>query len=163
MPRKPSSPKRVRVTRTRREFLRDLGATALVASGFTALGLSSYSEDPVRERIIQADPLKDFLTPLSDQLPQMSVVRGSTVEPMVREALQLLGGMERFITKGDRVLIKPNIGWDRQPEQAANTDPLLIAELGANLPNNAIGSTADVIFSDGFESGDTSVWSAVVP
>lgn len=40
--------------------------------------------------------------------------------------------------------------------------PLIIAELGANLPNNAIGSSADVIFSDGFESGDTTAWSSTV-
>lgn len=41
--------------------------------------------------------------------------------------------------------------------------PLLITDLGANLPNNAIGSSADVIFSDGIESGDTSAWSTTVP
>ena len=40
--------------------------------------------------------------------------------------------------------------------------PLLITELGANLPNNAIGSAADVIFSDGFESGDATAWSSTV-
>ncbi|QFY89646.1 DUF362 domain-containing protein [Magnetovirga frankeli] len=121
--------KRTLAPRTRREFLRDLGATALVAGGFTALGLSSYSQDPVREQIIQADPLKGFVLPPSQSLAQLSVVRGSQVEPMVREALQLLGGMQRFIAKGDRVLIKPNIGWDRQPEQAANTNPEVVAAL----------------------------------
>ncbi|MFH1177646.1 MAG: DUF362 domain-containing protein, partial [Acidobacteriota bacterium] len=36
---------------------------------------------------------------------------------------------ERFVGRGERVLIKPNIGWDRLPEQAANTDPAVIAEL----------------------------------
>ncbi len=41
--------------------------------------------------------------------------------------------------------------------------PLLITDLGANLPNNAIGAAVDVIFEDGFESGDTTAWSATVP
>lgn len=41
--------------------------------------------------------------------------------------------------------------------------PLIITALGANLPNNAIGSSADVIFSDGVESGDTSAWSSAIP
>jgi lysyl endopeptidase len=41
--------------------------------------------------------------------------------------------------------------------------PLIITALGSNLPNNAIGSSAEVVFADGFESGDTSVWSSVVP
>jgi len=41
--------------------------------------------------------------------------------------------------------------------------PLIITSLGANLPNNAIGSSAEVIFADGFESGDTTSWSDTVP
>jgi len=41
--------------------------------------------------------------------------------------------------------------------------PLIITSLGANLPNNAIGSSADVVFGDGFKSGDTTAWSTSVP
>jgi len=41
--------------------------------------------------------------------------------------------------------------------------PLLITDLGANLPNNAIGSSSGEIFADGFESGNTSAWSTSVP
>jgi uncharacterized protein (DUF362 family) len=37
--------------------------------------------------------------------------------------------MDRFVGRGETVVIKPNVGWDRLPEQAANTDPLLVAEL----------------------------------
>ena len=40
-----------------------------------------------------------------------------------------MGGMERFVARGETVLIKPNIGWDRLPEQAADTDPGVVAEL----------------------------------
>jgi uncharacterized protein (DUF362 family) len=35
----------------------------------------------------------------------------------------LLGGMKSFVSRGDVVVLKPNIGWDRTPEQAATTDP----------------------------------------
>ncbi|MFA5194012.1 MAG: DUF362 domain-containing protein, partial [Verrucomicrobiia bacterium] len=31
-----------------------------------------------------------------------------------------------FVKKGARVVIKPNMSWDRKPEQAANTHPLLV-------------------------------------
>jgi len=31
--------------------------------------------------------------------------------------------MKAFVSRGDVVVLKPNIGWDRTPEQAANTDP----------------------------------------
>lgn len=121
--------KRVMPPRTRREFLRDLGATTLVAGGFTALGLLNYSEEPIRERLANAAKLKDFRVELSDAYRQLVVVHGSQVELMVREAISLLGGIDRFIAKGDRVLIKPNVGWDRQPEQAANTNPEVVAAM----------------------------------
>ncbi len=40
-----------------------------------------------------------------------------------RGAVALVGGMKSFVSRGDVVVLKPNIGWDRTPEQAANTDP----------------------------------------
>jgi len=40
-----------------------------------------------------------------------------------------LGGMGRFVSRGDIVVVKPNIGWDRTPEYAANTNPEVVAEL----------------------------------
>jgi uncharacterized protein (DUF362 family) len=47
----------------------------------------------------------------------------------LRRALAALGGIESFIRPGERVAIKPNCAWDRTAEQAANTDPELVAEL----------------------------------
>jgi uncharacterized protein (DUF362 family) len=44
-------------------------------------------------------------------------------------AVEGLGGMARFVKKGDVVVVKPNIGWDRSPEQAANTNPAVVAAL----------------------------------
>ncbi len=40
--------------------------------------------------------------------------------------------MRRFISRGDIVVVKPNIGWDRTPLQAANTNPEVVAEVCAN-------------------------------
>jgi len=37
--------------------------------------------------------------------------------------------MQRFVSPGETVLIKPNCAWDRTPEQAANTNPEVVAEL----------------------------------
>lgn len=48
---------------------------------------------------------------------------------LVQLAVAGLGGMGRFISRGDIVAIKPNIGWDRLPVHAANTNPLVVAEL----------------------------------
>jgi uncharacterized protein (DUF362 family) len=46
---------------------------------------------------------------------------------LTRAAVDALGGMKRFVSRGDVVWVKPNIGWDRRPEQAANTNPDVVA------------------------------------
>jgi len=48
---------------------------------------------------------------------------------LTEEAIEGLGGMKRFVSKGDVVWVKPNIGWDRKPEYAANTNPDVVATL----------------------------------
>ena len=43
--------------------------------------------------------------------------------------IQELGGIGAFVKKGQKVLIKPNIGWDVIPELAANTNPHLVKRI----------------------------------
>jgi uncharacterized protein (DUF362 family) len=45
---------------------------------------------------------------------------------LVRAAVDAVGGMNRFVSTGDIVVVKPNIGWSRTPEQAANTNPFVV-------------------------------------
>jgi uncharacterized protein (DUF362 family) len=45
------------------------------------------------------------------------------------KVIAALGGMEKFVKKGDVVVVKPNIGWDRGPEQGANTEPRVVSAL----------------------------------
>lgn len=59
----------------------------------------------------------------------LAVVEGESPAAITKEAIALLGGMKRFIRKGDKVLIKPNIGWDRTPEMAACTNPEIVKAL----------------------------------
>jgi uncharacterized protein (DUF362 family) len=69
---------------------------------------------------------------LSDTAPStsvLSVVRNGSAAEMVRRAVDALGGMSQYVKKGQTVLLKPNIGWDRTPEQAANTNPEAVAEV----------------------------------
>jgi len=60
---------------------------------------------------------------------ELAVVKNGTAAAMVRKAVEELGDMARFVKKGQKVLLKPNIGWDRLPEQAANTNPEAVAEV----------------------------------
>lgn len=56
-------------------------------------------------------------------------VRGGEPEAMVTAALAALGGMKAFVKPGETVLLKPNVGFNRVPEQAANTNPDVVRAL----------------------------------
>lgn len=51
---------------------------------------------------------------------------GATASEMFERGIAEMGGMGRFVKKGDSVVLKPNIGWDQPPEVGANTDPDLV-------------------------------------
>lgn len=61
--------------------------------------------------------------------PRLSVVQGADFGAACRTAVELVGGMGRYIRPGERVVVKPNIGWDRKPEQGANTHPAVVRAL----------------------------------
>jgi uncharacterized protein (DUF362 family) len=61
--------------------------------------------------------------------PGLVVAGGASPEQLVKSALDALGGIRKFISRGDIVVIKPNIGWDRTPEQAGNTNPDVVAAM----------------------------------
>lgn len=60
-------------------------------------------------------------------LPDLVVAHGASPEQIVKAAIGAMGGIKKFISRGDIVVIKPNIGWDRTPEQAGNTNPEVVA------------------------------------
>ncbi len=55
--------------------------------------------------------------------------KGKTPTDITKAAIDAIGGMRRFISRGDVVVVKPNIAWDRLPEQAANTNPEVVATI----------------------------------
>jgi len=57
--------------------------------------------------------------------PSLAAVKGAPALA-ARRAVELLGGMGKFVRDGQRVVVKPNIGWDRSVEQAANTHPEVV-------------------------------------
>ncbi|MBF0625133.1 MAG: DUF362 domain-containing protein [Magnetococcales bacterium] len=127
--RKKSDLKRVAPLLTRRQFVGQVAVTGGIAAALGVGGWLAYSDQPVRHKPEVIHRWRDYRVTPSDLHARLAVVRGTDVEPMAREALAGLGGMERFIARGDKVLLKPNVGWDRQPEQAANTGPELVAAM----------------------------------
>ena len=61
--------------------------------------------------------------------PDMVAVMGGEPEAMLNKALETLGGIGNFVKRGQKIVIKPNIGWDRTPELAANTNPQVVGAL----------------------------------
>jgi uncharacterized protein (DUF362 family) len=61
--------------------------------------------------------------------PILAAVEGESPAAITKEAIAILGGMGQFVGKGDKVVIKPNIGWDRTPEMAACTNPEVVRAL----------------------------------
>jgi len=56
----------------------------------------------------------------------LAVAQGGSPAQITRAAIDVLGGMKRFVSRGDVVVVKPNIGWDRTPEYAATTNPEVV-------------------------------------
>jgi uncharacterized protein (DUF362 family) len=114
---------------TRREAMLQLLRVGGVAAGAAgaAFWLSERSFRPVPARGEQAR--RDHRTAADAQWPAMTVVQGGEPRALVQKALENLGGIGRFVSRQDVVVIKPNIAWDRTPEQAANTNPEAVAEV----------------------------------
>lgn len=112
---------------TRREFLRKSALAGGTAVAAAAWGYLSHNQDPVYHFPEKIYSLKGFRDHADLPFKGLVAVRGDNVPDMVAAALKPFGGMERFIRPGDRVVVKPNIAWDRTPEQAANTNPEVVA------------------------------------
>jgi uncharacterized protein (DUF362 family) len=56
----------------------------------------------------------------------VAVAEGPDYAAITRSAINALGGMGRFVKAGNTVVVKPNMGWDRKPEQAATTHPTVV-------------------------------------
>jgi len=68
-------------------------------------------------------------SPADDGPADLAAVMGGTPVQMYRQAMDAMGGISRFVKKGQKVTIKPNVAWDKKPEMAANTNPELVAAL----------------------------------
>ncbi len=104
----------------RRKFLK----TAIIGTIASAATLNSNT--PLRaatNSILEPTDTSDK----GDGPNDLVAVIGGTPEELYRTAIAAMGGMQRFVKKGQKVTLKPNIGWDKTPEYAADTNPELVA------------------------------------
>jgi uncharacterized protein (DUF362 family) len=144
-------------------MLTRVGAAAGVLAGAGALGRAIWDKGGFGATESSApSQVRDYRVSLATKdLPELVVARGMpkagepaataiSADQLVRRAVQALGGMGRFVSRGDVVVIKPNIGWDRMPIHAANTNPDVVGavvqlafEAGAKKVVVADGSCND--------------------
>jgi len=105
----------------RRNFLK--GATCLAGASLLGGCKSNSGNNAMAQGIAPRKLRKNTLK------EGLFVAEGNEPALMTRAALQEIGGLTSLIKEGDTVVIKPNIGWDRTPEQAANTNPQVVKEL----------------------------------
>lgn len=115
---------------TRREFLIRLGVTAALATGTGFLWRALH--DPTGELGKPKVPtlrLKNYSLAPPAGAKTLGIARGENYDAMLRMAIRAIGGIEHFIQKGDIVLIKPNVAFDRSPKLGATTNPEVLAAL----------------------------------
>jgi uncharacterized protein (DUF362 family) len=131
----------------RRAFLKRVAFGCAGLSGIA--GATGLLRDAGRDAPIvtpNAARARDFGSglDLADVRRLVASARGDAASA-VRGAVAALGGMGRFVHRGETVVIKPNVGWDRTPLQAANTNPLVVSTLIALC---AEAGAAKVIVTD---------------
>lgn len=107
-------------TISRRQFL-------LTTAAGVAIGLAGYP------------PL-----PCAAEEFDLAVISGEPAAA-TRKALEVVGGAARYVKKGQRVVIKPNMSFARTPEFAATTHPQVVAALAQAFVDAGAG---DVLILD---------------
>lgn len=69
---------------------------------------------------------KLIATALADEAPDLVAVKNGEPGEMYDRAISAMGGISAYVKPGQTVVLKPNIGWDREPETGANTNPGLV-------------------------------------
>ncbi|MEL7587169.1 MAG: DUF362 domain-containing protein [Prolixibacteraceae bacterium] len=97
----------------RRDFIYKGIGTGLL----TSMGLHTSVFGSVSQALGNASPF------------DMVAIRGGEAEVMFEKAIASMGGMKAFVKPNQTVVLKPNIGWDSNPEKAADTNPKLVAKI----------------------------------
>ena len=100
----------------RRDFLKAAAITGLATTFKLTEGMDLMAQKAAK-------------TTLKTGGTDLVAVMGGEPAQMFQKAIAELGGMGKFVKKGQKVCVKPNIGWDKTPEMASNTNPELVAEI----------------------------------
>jgi uncharacterized protein (DUF362 family) len=114
---------------TRREFLLRgaKAAAAIAAAGYIARHFTDKAGPPAGPAAEPLVGLPDFSIP--EQAGKMAIATGADRAKTIRRALDALGGIGKFVGRGDRVVLKVNAGFATPPMLSATSHPDLVAEV----------------------------------
>lgn len=111
----------------RREFLIQTAKATAAASVLSGAGIWLKGRVPsVSDTLFH---IPDFGANVPSLRHDLVAVHGPDPARLIETAFNALGGIDTFISAGDRVLIKPNVGFDRPPVLGATTSPEVIEAL----------------------------------
>jgi uncharacterized protein (DUF362 family) len=129
----------------RRQFLDRLGKAGISVAAACTAGFWFYDPKGPGATKSQKTNLLQFDFSVKGLKPRMAIVRGKDRTATLRRGVEGLGGIETFIDKGDRVLLKVNAAFATPPMLSATTHPDLITEM-ARLCYE--GGAASVVVTD---------------
>jgi uncharacterized protein (DUF362 family) len=94
------------ITLTRRDFLKTGSSVAAAAAAASLSSVNAFGQDQAKK-------------------PLVAVAKGKP-EELVKKAVDVLGGMQKFVKKGDRVVLKANMGFPNPPEWGTTTHPAIV-------------------------------------
>jgi uncharacterized protein (DUF362 family) len=137
----------------RREMLTRLGATTGILAGAGALAYARRDWGGFGQAVgTGARHVRDYrLRDRDAEHAELAIAKTKegekpSAEALVKRAIDAMGGIKRFVSRGDVVVIKPNIGWDRMPIHAANTNPDVV---GAVIQLALEAGAKKVVVADG--------------
>ena len=110
---------------SRRTFLK---TGIAVGAGLYGLSYLSSFEKPRPLKTLKGNSLKKSLVVVHGDVDERND-ESSVIKEIVRRGIKAIGGMDKLVSRGNNVVIKPNIAWDRRPEYAVNTNPFVVAAL----------------------------------
>jgi len=117
---------------SRRHFLKQAGIAAGAAAAAGALAWALHDPDGERGKEARPElelPKGGFAVVPSAVLPALGVAEGQDAARMVRAAVDAVGGIGRFVRRGDVVVVKPNVAFERAAALGATTNPEVVRAL----------------------------------
>jgi uncharacterized protein (DUF362 family) len=124
---------------SRREFLTRTATVGACVGSAAALSTWLHGRDPRQGPALEGVVKNFMLKNAPADAVKMAIARGrlatpggaaaTSAEALTRAAVEALGGMKRFVSRGDIVVVKPNIGWASLPQLGANTHPGVVGEV----------------------------------